>query len=228
MGALRSRSGRLKKSERRRRLRQGEPGTVVLLDARGATVGREMGKSFGSLQTSSGRGRRMKTGSLLEFGFQAVDTLAYNIDARRLVQNVQGRLAEHYDDSLRRNVDADTGSQLPELAYTTKQRTQGRKGGRGYYTGKLLEHWGMSKVSGNPNSARGTVKLGQGLRGAAGYIAKELSRGTDFSSVRGEAAKVIGGALDEFMRTSKSDSAGFVTVEELRSGGWTNIRGRRL
>lgn len=255
-------SGRLTKKERRRKLNAGDPGTVVIMQSDGANIksgNSRRGESFSSLNTrtvrgmeieskaaaserkrASLKGSKAKTGALFEVGMRVNDTLAYDFDARLLVEYVQIALAAHLQQRMTYGQSAVDGSALPPIEPQTMRRKSRRNGkeiprvnnNRAMRTGTLRDMWGMGPIKGNYHSATASVKPGGDKldKGRSIFINAEIGRGIDYGAVTGDAGAVIAEAFEAFMDASKADAGGYVRVprEPRLAGGFVDPSERPL
>lgn len=189
--SIRTKGGRLKTAERRRRIRSAgaKPGEVVLLDV---TRKRE-------------RGQRTRNAILVDF---VVETQwSVDLDIRKFLHEVRINLAEHYRNALLSGMRADGKGPLPPLKRDREGRTRGVK------SGEMAEKWGIGPVVGGP--FRASVKLRPFDGGEhAPMISRELRRGVDYQSVEGDAAKVIQDTLQDWIRRAVPASGDGVATPE--------------
>lgn len=172
--SIRTKSGRLRAGERRRRLAAANlaPGDVLILDvSRRAKKGK---RSKGALQAE-----------------MVVSTqIGADTDIRKLLHQVRLALARHYQAQLLAGERPDGNRGLPPLKETTMRRNPGRPASFGVLSGELARRWLLFKIRGGPLAASTRIKPwgGEGRRFA---INRWLRFGIDLQSVDGAAAKVI-------------------------------------
>lgn len=199
----RTRSGRLKVAERRRRLQEADQGD-------GRTI---------ILDVSRRRSRGQRSRGSWHVDLAVSTQFSVDLDVRKLVHRIRIELAEHYRASLLAGRTPD-GKPLPKL-----KREPGRDWG--VESGFLAENWLVFPIRGGPFAASATLKP-NGRDGRSHMINRNLRRGIDLQSVRGEAAEVIRRTTDAWLQGAVPASGdGVGTPARVPKGGGTLPQLRR-
>ncbi len=136
--------------------------------------------------------------------FVVRDSLAFDLDCRKLIEHITIRLATHYQNSLLLGKRADGGGDLPHLAEGTKainlSHGESRIGEFGAKSGFMATNWILGKIRGSTVKASRIIKP-NGADGRSHQINRWLTRPggpVDLQSVDGRAARVIQEALQEY------------------------------
>lgn len=207
---IRTKTGRLSASERKRRIGQIRRRAVVLLDV---APSRRKGSRFALKNSFSA-----EWATRVQFGA--------HLDVRPLVRAVQLELADHFRSSLLRGVSPNTGAPIRRVRPQTLQISDGRVGPwEGARTGWMANHWILSRVTGGPFSARATLKP-NGADGRAKMINFALGKNVDFQSAKGVAGQVISRVFKQWVDGSVSDRRGRVSTYSLRMDAGTHDKFR--
>lgn len=213
----RTNTGAVTRGGVRRKLRESDPGSVVVL-----TEGTRL-----STKKIGGNRHRARQGELLQAGLRVDSTMGVDLDMRKLAYYVQTALAHHVKLSHEMSVRPDSGAPLPEIKHATLKNNYRRKGGYGVNTGKLLSMWGKAPVTGTVLKATAKIKPAATHldKGRSIFINDSLRRGIDFLSAKGRAADVIQIAVDQFMSDAMTTSKGIVFTPKSipRWSGWAAV-----
>ena len=122
-------------------------------------------------------------------------TLPLGVDAKAIAEAALQALAEHSRGSIERSTDPETGKPKPPIAERTA-RVKGRKGGRGYRTGRLAAGLG-ERTTGGFFTASGKLRV---PADRVAFVRTEAARGIVYLAVDGQAAAVIDEAVSEEMQ----------------------------
>ncbi|EDM74775.1 hypothetical protein PPSIR1_10970, partial [Plesiocystis pacifica SIR-1] len=174
--AIRTKSGRLRRGVARRRIQAAGPGEVIVLDQ-----GRRMVKRRD--------GSRSRSRNSFTLDFAVATPLAFDLDMRKLVDELRLNLAEHYSLSLLASQLADGSAPLPPLSRKTQAIHPERDPDSfGVRSGQLARRWLIYPVRGTTVRASARLKP-YGGEGRSHRINGWLERGIDLQSVRGDAAR---------------------------------------
>lgn len=208
MGTLRTKSGRLKAGIKKRRIKKGEPGSVILLD-----------KTRAAKLTKKGR---VRSKNAINVEYAVITEFMIDLDVRKLVEMVTIALAEHFRASLLAGVTADGKGPLPVLSKKSRDGTFGPRGGQfANKTGFMANNWGLLNIIGTSTKASRKVKP-NGADGRSILINNWANRDVDpvdLQSVDGAAGKVIEQTLNQWMGLMRGTRVG--TPKTARTGQGT-------
>ncbi len=159
------------------------PGTIVLLDTH-KTTSKKKGQA------------RVTHKNSMSADFRVETDLAYDLDARKVVEHISIALATHYQNSLLVGQRADGSGPLPGLSdrtvATAIEQGTARVGGFGLKSGWMARNWTLGKIRGTSLRATRQVKPNGG-NGRNFMINQWLDRPNpvDLQSTIGAAAFVI-------------------------------------
>jgi hypothetical protein len=194
----RMRSGRLKTSERKRRLNAAnpKPGEVVILD--------HSRRSF--------RGQRSRGSWNVDLAVRT--QCSVDMDVRKLVHAIRVNLGLHFRAALLGGQKADGKGSLPRL-----------KGGEsrawGVESGFLANNWSIGPIRGGSFAATCVIQP-NGADGRSFMISRNLARGVDLQAIDGAAAEVIRRTTEEWLRVAApADGDGVATPARIPTRGGT-------
>lgn len=197
--AIRTRAGRLRQGERRRRLRAAAlaPGEIILLDTTRARR----------------KGTRLRNSISLEFA--STVQWAADLDIRKFIAMWRLALAEYFSASLLHGQRPDGSGPLPQL-----ERESERNRSYAVKTGFMAANWNIHRITGGPFRARTVVKPnGAGQR--ADVIRRALADGVDFQAVTGPAADITREVLRQWLAMAVGTVDGVATPERVTTEGGT-------
>lgn len=112
------------------------------------------------------------------------------LDAKAIAEAGARALSDHTSRTIKAGLDPSTGAPKPDLKPRAAAK-KGRKGGRGYDTGKLADGLRV-RAEGSSISGKARVSVPSGRHA---FIASEAKRGVVYLSVEGQAAVVIDDAV---------------------------------
>ena len=208
---IRTKSGRLRRSVARRRIEAAGPGEVILLDR-----GRRMTRRLD--------GTRARSRNSFTLDFAVASPLVFDLDIRKLVDELRVNLAEHYSLSLLAGRTADGLGTLPPLSAATQAMDEPRISDTfGVRSGEMARRWLIFPVRGTSVRASAKVKpCGGG--GRSHQINGWLARGIDFQSVRGDAEAVIKSTIAAWMAATHGTTVSTPKTATTRGGELPSLR----
>lgn len=203
---IRGASGKLLAGIRKRKLKQGNPGDIILLDRTRMT------------RKKGGQRIRARQGYSVEFAI--IRDMGMVVDCKFLIHLVAARLMQHYQSSLLKGMRPDGSGPLPELKDNSKNGKYGY--GRIQNTmfvrsGELANNWARTKISGTSVRASTKIKPNAGSDPKRNFQINNMGNrkgrdAFDIQSVDGTANKVIADALQEYIDYAMADRNGYVRI----------------
>ena len=156
--------------------------------------------------------------------FVVRDSLAFDLDCRKLIEHITIRLATHYRNSLLLGQRADGAGPLPGLSEKTlainASHGESRVGDFGAKSGWMADNWLLGKIRGSTVKASRIIKP-NGSDGRSIQINRWLATAkvpVDLQSVDGRAARVIQEALQEWTNASFGRTVGTPRIPRTLAG----------